>query len=65
MKWSEGRTSIFGFKSAAGKRRVIARAEKASGVYAGQLDKEDSLGHSNSHSNSQEGGETKEGAAVH
>jgi high-affinity iron transporter len=28
MKWKEGRTSLFGYKSAAGRRREVMRAEK-------------------------------------
>lgn len=55
MKWKEGRTSLFGYKSAAGKRREVARAENASGAYHDELHKGDSLSAAGSHSN--EGGD--------
>jgi hypothetical protein len=55
MKWKEGRTSLFGYKSAAGKRRDVARAEKASGTYHEELHKGDSHSADGSHSN--EGGD--------
>lgn len=29
MKWSEGRVSLFGYQSAAGKRRAVSAAAKA------------------------------------
>ncbi|KAM0788269.1 hypothetical protein ACM66B_001418 [Microbotryomycetes sp. NB124-2] len=51
MKWSEGRTSVFGFHSAAGKRRLARRAAASTAPLespAGELEKETSFDKSSS-----------------
>lgn len=54
MKWAEGRTTIFGYRSAAGKRRDAARAELPASPYSDELPKDAYITRSNSDSNSAE-----------